>query len=238
MIGDPLLRLEECDSTNRVALDWDEAPHGACVVATSQTSGRGRLGRSWESAAGQGLYVSVVLRDQPAANLGICSLFSALAVGMALEEIAGVRTRIKWPNDILVVPRDGKPCKIGGILCESRGDKLVVGIGVNVGQTADQLPSRPIFPASSLHIETSQEWQVESVLSVVLRRLDEVLALSWTQARFDFRRRCFGLGDVVRVKSGSENQIGIFQDVGENGALLLRTADGLKTIVAGDVDYF
>ena len=238
MLGEPILRLEECDSTNRVALDWGDAPHGACVVAASQTAGRGRLGRVWESAAGCGLYFSLVLRPETPRNLGIWSLSSALGVAMALEEIAGVKTRIKWPNDVLVVAKNGEARKIGGILSEARGEQLVIGIGVNLNQNADELPARPIFAASSLHLETGKYWEIDAVLAAILGRLDTLFARDWPAIHPDFRRRCLGLGEVVRVKTGGETLIGIFQDVSDDGALLLRTADGMKTLVAGDVGYF
>jgi BirA family biotin operon repressor/biotin-[acetyl-CoA-carboxylase] ligase len=237
MLGEPLLHLDETDSTNRVALDWQDAPHGACVVARSQTSGRGRLGRNWESAADKGLYFSLILRVENA-GAPLYSLWSALGVAVALEKLSGAVFRLKWPNDVLCVTKNGEARKIGGILCEGRGEKLVVGIGVNVNHGEDELPERPIFPASSLRLETGRVFEIDAVLSAILDELEAVFAQSWEESHAEFRRRCFGLGDVVRVKSATESLVGVFEGVGEDGALLLRTADGAKRIVAGDVSYF
>jgi BirA family biotin operon repressor/biotin-[acetyl-CoA-carboxylase] ligase len=238
MLGQPILRLDEVDSTNRVALDWDDAPHGAAVIARSQTGGRGRLGRSWSSPRDTGLYLSLVLLPENPQNNAILSLMVALGVAQALEKTTGLKIAVKWPNDVLCVRKDGKALKIGGILCEVRGPKVVVGIGVNLNQNEDELPSRPLFEASSLQIETGREWGVDTVLDSIFSELERVLALGWTALHRDFVRHCFGLGDVVRVRNQSSSVIGLFEAVGEDGALLLRTPDGLKHIVAGDISYF
>ncbi len=237
MLGEPILRLDETDSTNRVALDWQDAPHGACVVARSQSGGRGRLGRSWESAADLGLYLSLVLRVE-GANAPLYSLWSALGVARALEKLSGASFRVKWPNDVLCVAQSGQARKIGGILCEGRGEILVVGIGVNVNHGADELPTRPIFPAASLRLETGRVFEIDAVSAAVLGELNAVFAQNGDDLHAEFARRCFGLGEVVSVKSATESLVGVFEGVESDGALLLRTADGLKRILAGDVSYF
>lgn len=241
MLGEPLLRLDVTDSTNRVALDWDDAPHGAAVVARFQTQGRGRLGRSWESAADLGLYLSLILRVERG-NAPLYSLSSALGVARAIEKCAGLKCRVKWPNDVLCVASNGEPRKIGGILCEARGDKLVVGIGVNLNQSGEELPLRPIFPASSLAMESGKTWEIDAVLDAVLGELNEVLPRlqngGWTDLRAEFERQCLGIGEVVRVQMESESVVGVSESVDETGALVLRTAAGVRAVLAGDVSYF
>lgn len=241
MLGEPLLRLDETDSTNRVALDWDEAPHGAAVVARFQSGGRGRLGRKWESAPDLGLYLSLILRvdtsDSP-----LYSLLSALGAARAIGKLSGLKCRVKWPNDVLCSSSSGEARKIGGILCEARGEKLVIGIGINVNQNAAQLPSRPIFPASSLALESGKSWQIDAILGAVLSELSDVLPRlshsSWDELRPQFERKCLGIGEVVRVKLETETLVGVFDSVGADGALMLKTADGVRRILAGDVGYF
>ena len=241
MLGEPLLKLEITDSTNRVALDWLDAPHGAAVVARVQTNGRGRLGRSWQSAADTGLYLSLVLRHR-APDAAIYSLLSALGAALALEKLTGLRCRLKWPNDVLTLSPTGEARKIGGILGEARGEKLVIGIGVNINQNRDELPDRPLFPASSLQVESGREWEVEAVLQAILMELDAIFTRfeenEWEALRREFERNCLGLGEVVRVGNGDATMLGIFEGVGADGALTLRTADGLQRILAGDVAYF
>ncbi|PQV65552.1 biotin-[acetyl-CoA-carboxylase] ligase [Abditibacterium utsteinense] len=241
MLGEPLLQLDETDSTNRVALEWNDAPHGAAVVARAQTSGRGRLGRSWESAADLGLYLSLILRVENS-SAPLYSLASALGVALALENLTGASFRVKWPNDVLCLASSGAAQKVGGILCEGKAGKLVVGVGVNVNQSAAQLPPRPIFPASSLALQSGTWWEIDAVLQAVLNELNEVLPrlenAGWSVLRGEFERKCLGIGEVVRVKLEAETVIGVFDSVGENGALVLRTAGGLRPIIAGDVSYF
>lgn len=129
--------LATCGSTNDVALAWarEGAPHGAVVVADTQTAGRGRHGRSWASPPGSHLYASFVVR----LGRGVAVAPLTLAIGVGLcdairgEGLAGAG--LKWPNDVLA---GGK--KLAGVLCESAGDAVVVGVGVNLDGTAAALP--------------------------------------------------------------------------------------------------
>lgn len=241
MLGEPLLRLDETDSTNRVALDWADAPDGAAVVARVQTQGRGRLGRKWESAPDLGLYLSLIVRVENS-DTPLYSLTSALGVALALEALTEQNLRVKWPNDVLCLSFNGEARKIGGILCEARGDKLVIGIGINVNQSAVQLPDRPIFPASSLRVESECEWEIDEVLNAVLCEMTVVLGVlkteGWSGLHSEFERKCLGIGEVVQIKTGAEALVGVFDSIEDDGSLVLRTADGLKRVLAGDIGYF
>lgn len=241
MLGEPLLRLDETDSTNRVALDWEEAPHGAAVFARAQTGGRGRLGRAWESAAGKGLYLSLVLRNT-APNAAIYALLGALGAARALQKMTEVKCRVKWPNDVLALSPRGEARKIGGILGEARGDKLVIGIGININQSHEELPDRPIFPASSLRLESGRNWEIEAVSSAILGELEglfsQLEAGEWEKLRAEFERVCLGVGEAVEVRTSGANLVGVFESIGEDGALILRTASGPRRVLAGDVNYF
>ncbi|MBW3636457.1 MAG: biotin--[acetyl-CoA-carboxylase] ligase [Armatimonadetes bacterium] len=238
MIGEPILRLETTDSTNRVALDWDEAPHGAAVVARAQSGGRGRLGRHWESPPDAGLYLSLILRPESPQNSAVWSLLAALGVARALEKLSGLKIGLKWPNDVLGFDPDGAPRKIGGILGEAKGSKIVVGIGINLNQSLEELPERPIFPASSLRLLSACDWDVDVVLAAVLSELDDVLGRNWDEVRADFERRCWGIGEVARFESEGASLLGVVAGVDGDGALMLRSADGLKRVVAGELSYF
>jgi len=141
--GVPCRWLLETASTNDVAREWAlaGAPDGAVVTACHQTQGRGRRERTWDSPAGVGLYTSVILRpDGPATDAPKLAILAGMAAFYALDK-AGVKDlRIKWPNDILSNGR-----KICGILVEPRIGEgriefAVLGIGVNVGQEADDFP--------------------------------------------------------------------------------------------------
>src|ERR1700733_6540894 len=154
-LGSPLLEFDTLPSTNELAREMavQGAVEGTTILAREQTAGRGRLGRTWTSAAGEGLYVSIILRPkvQPR-RFSIMTLASAVAVAETLISEFAVTPDIKWPNDVLVSDR-----KVCGILLETatEGDKLeyaILGIGVNLGQ--------PDFPddiresSTSLLLET------------------------------------------------------------------------------------
>ena len=223
MFGTPHQHFDEIDSTNRAALDWREAPHGALVSADSQTRGRGRLNREWSSPRGRGLYASLVLRDIDAAAL---SLRIGLGVALALERVSGLSIQIKWPNDLIC-----RGQKIGGILCEASGERTVAGIGLNLTHRENELPSRPIFPASSLRLLGVRDLAVDDLLPPLLEELQRALKNSnW---REDVEKRLFGRGEIVRCGE----ILGMLRGVDESGALQIQTSQKLETVVAGDVNF-
>ncbi len=137
LVGRELRCFEELDSTNNYLKSWTDGPDGAAVTAESQTAGRGRMDRSFQSPRGQGIYLSVLLRPPlPPDRLPPVTALAGVAVCAAVERVCGARPGLKWPNDPVLC---GK--KLCGILTElsleaetGRVQSLVLGIGVNVGQ--------------------------------------------------------------------------------------------------------
>ena len=224
-LGQPRKHFTESDSTNRVALDWTDAPHGALVVADAQTAGRGRLGRAWKSPAGKGLYFSLVIRpDEP--NPARFALLAGLGVAAAIESVCAVPIACKWPNDILC---NGQ--KIGGILCEMRDERLIVGVGLNVSHARADLPSRPIFPASSLLLESGKSFSIPTLLDAILNSLETTFEQKEWCA--DYEKRMWGIGEIAK----SNGVLGVVDGIESNGQLRLKTADGPKLIVAGELEW-
>ena len=166
--GTPFRFVERCASTQR---ELDGAPEGAVVATDEQTEGRGRLGRSWDAPAGTSLLFSVVLEPRvPGERLPELSLVAGEAVAEAIASVAGLAPAIKPPNDVLV---DGR--KVAGILAEASDGRVVLGIGVNVSQRADQLPSDVVTPATSLALEGADVDRAElfaAILAALERRYD------------------------------------------------------------------
>lgn len=161
-LGRPYRFVAECESTQRLL--EAEKPEGATVAADLQTQGRGRLGRSWEAPAGRALLFSVLLRPAPPLVLWAeLSLVAGEAVAAALP----VEARVSHPNDVFVAGR-----KIAGILPEAREGRVVLGIGVNVDQSAEELPADTPKPATSLRLETGREWPRAPLLAAVLLELE------------------------------------------------------------------
>ena len=157
---------ESTDSTQRMLAE-DES-EGAIAVAEVQTEGRGRLGRAWEAPAGTSVLVSVLLLPAvEAPRLPELSLVAGGAVAQAIAEVTGLEPAIKFPNDILVRSR-----KVAGILAESSEGRVVLGIGVNVNQTLEQLPTDAKTEPTSLRLELGGPVSRARLLAAILLQLE------------------------------------------------------------------
>ncbi len=162
--GRPYTFVDRCTSTQRLL---DGAPEGAVAAAGEQTEGRGRLGRTWHAPAGTSLLFSIVLEPPvPPARLPELSLLAGAAVAETVELETGLETTVKEPNDVLIEGR-----KVAGILAEAVGGRVVLGVGVNVSQTAEQLPGEVATPATSLALEGAVADPAD-LLATILERLE------------------------------------------------------------------
>lgn len=157
---------EVCASTQRLIRDDD--PEGAVAAADEQTEGRGRLGRTWQAPAGTSVLISVLLRPvvEPP-QLPELSLVAGGAVAEAIADVTGIDPAIKFPNDVLVA---GK--KVAGILAESSEGRVVLGIGVNVNQRAEELPPDAQTEPTSLAIEVGDRVDRGDLIAAILLRLE------------------------------------------------------------------
>ena len=230
------------ESTNTEAngLAREGAPEGTLIVANAQTRGRGRLGRSWVSPPGSGLYLSIILRPGcPPVWLPRLTLTAGVAVASAIQE-TGIRPQLKWPNDILIADR-----KVGGILTEAVFDKrridfAVLGIGINVNTERDELPISVRSLATSLRLSLGKPVSRVHLLQTLLHQLEqwyeffcagafETIHETWSE--FDTT-----LGRVVEVFLPERRLVGVAETLESDGTLLVRDNRGcLHRIVAGDV---
>lgn len=175
-LGRPYLYVEECESTQLLLAP--NASEGAVAVAEVQSAGRGRLGRTWTAPRGTGLLFSVLLRPRVSGErLPELSLVAGRAVAEAITAVTGLAPSLKFPNDVLL---DGR--KTCGILAEAREGRVVLGIGVNVNQTEDELPLETQTPPTSLRLELGRRVERAELLSEILvaleRRYDEWVTAS------------------------------------------------------------
>jgi BirA family biotin operon repressor/biotin-[acetyl-CoA-carboxylase] ligase len=226
-------------STNTDALEAAHAaaPHGSVYFADEQLAGRGRGDHAWHSAAGQGLYVSVLLRPPiPVARLPLLPLAAGLAAADAIHATTNLAIDLRWPNDLLIGER-----KTGGILVEAKTESsaiayAVVGIGINVHQRT--FPADLATPATSLDIEATKSIPRQSLLVSLLKSLQgEALALldpasiEAIPLRVQQASTWFS-GRSVEVH-GPQACKGVTAGLDENGFLLVRTASGLVTVQTG-----
>lgn len=218
------------------------AAGGIVLAAEEQTAGRGRLGRTWTAPPRAGLTFSVLLRPTaPASRWAWLPLLTGVAVATAVSRDTGVRTRLKWPNDLLVGDR-----KLAGILVErveseSGGSAAVVGVGLNVTTSAEELPTAT---ATSLALEGRADVDRTALLEAILTEL-AARHRAWLAAAGDpelaglrdaYRALCVTLGRDVRVGlPDGAVVLGAASDIDGDGALVVCTADGERRIGAGDV---
>ncbi|MCL4501591.1 MAG: biotin--[acetyl-CoA-carboxylase] ligase [Deltaproteobacteria bacterium] len=240
LIG-PVHHFDVVASTNDLAkeLAAREAPEGTLVVAESQTCGRGRLGRQWDSPPGSGLYVSLLLRPKlPPTEMPQITLTTAVAVARALNRVTGVTPGIKWPNDLLL---DGK--KVGGILTEMETESeqirhLVVGLGLNVNNTAFPAELEPI--ATSLVLATGRRHPRLEILQAWLEEFEDLyerfLARKFAGILDEWRSLTVTLGNRVTVRQGPETICGQALEVAPDGALLVETDAGeVVRVTSGEI---
>jgi BirA family transcriptional regulator, biotin operon repressor / biotin---[acetyl-CoA-carboxylase] ligase len=216
------------------------APSGSVLVAEEQTRGRGRLDRVWQSKPGAALTFSVLLRPAgvPPGNRGWLPLLAGVAVVAGLRAQAGLEASLKWPNDVLA-----GQAKLAGILAEQTGTAIVVGIGLNVGQRGDELPSEQ---ATSVWLEGATGADRAAILAAVLREFERWYQ-RWTSGprpgdatasglRAEYLKYCATVGKQVRVElPGGSVLTGRASDVDGVGQLLVSAADGGHAVSAGDV---
>ncbi|SFS40854.1 biotin--[acetyl-CoA-carboxylase] ligase [Saccharopolyspora flava] len=218
------------------------------LIAEEQSAGRGRLQRQWLSPRGSGLFVSVLLRPGvPPSAVAWMPLIAGVALAETVERTSGVPAGLKWPNDLLLGSGE-EWLKGAGILSEAvagpDGIAIVLGMGVNLAQRRDQLPTGAGgLPATSLAAEGAEVDRAEFAIAL-LDALAEVEG-RWRDAGGDvvatglltrYRRLCRTLGQRVRVELGEEDLIGEAVDVDDSGRLVVRADTGRTTAVsAGDV---
>ena len=235
---------KETDSTNLRAKEAGELEkdisQGMLFIADKQTAGVGRRGRSWESMAGENVYMSLLLKpDLEPAKAPMLTLVMAVAVASALKKVCKVEAQIKWPNDLVL---NGK--KICGILTEMGLDGMqikyvVIGVGINVNRK--EFPEELLDKATSLAMETSEEFDKDAIISAVVEEFykyyDGFLQtgdLSYLQETYN--QSLVNRGREVRIHEPGNEYNARAIGINEQGELLVETEGGKRqNIYAGEV---
>ena len=242
LVANGLLALQETGSTNQDLLSLAESknhPEFFTLVTEFQTAGRGRLDRKWQAAPGSSVMASVLLRPsfKDPAGIGWLSLMMAEAIKTALVSLK-LDAKIKWPNDVLV-----KNLKISGVLAEANKDLtvVVVGFGINVNQTAQDLPTS--FATSLLEAGASS-LDRDNVLAQTLASFRalylELLDAGGDAVASGLREKIVGssatIGEIVEVSfPDGTSAVGEAIGIDEGGRLQVKTSSKTLTVSAGDV---
>lgn len=243
LIGKEIHIFSELGSTNDLAKDMaaQGAPAGTVILADSQTKGRGRMGRSFVSPPGVGIYLSIILRPSlPPIRLSLLTLASGVAVARAITAVTGLKASLKWPNDLLINNKKAVGILTEGKIEDNRMSFLIIGIGINVNNDSTHFPSDLLQLVTSLKIEMGEPISRTALVTKLLQQMER----SYLQLEAgdeegiirEWSNYSDTLGKWIRVSSQNRVTEGLAERVDETGALVLRRSDGQRErVTAGDV---
>lgn len=241
-LGRKIVHYHQIDSTNKEAkkLAASGEKEGTIVISEEQLAGRGRLGRTWISPAGTGIWMSVILRPSIApTDASKITLLAGLAVCEGIKEATGLPVQIKWPNDLVLHNK-----KICGILTEMSAEMekinyIILGIGINVN--TDSFPEDLKNTATSLKIEGEKEYDRKEIVKAILMYLEQYYELYMKNQDMEdllekYKNHCLTLGKEVKIIHRNEEFIGKAVDLSKEGELIVEKQDGqVITVFSGEV---
>lgn len=241
--GHPLEYRDRVTSTNDRVLDMARrgAPEGTVALTEEQTAGRGRRGHGWFSPPGLGIWTSFLLRPRlPGRHLPPLTLCAAHATALIIEAHTGLDISIKWPNDILIADR-----KVAGILGETKnmlreGPCIVIGIGINVNQTASSFPEEIQESATSLRIAKGERYSRQDLFKSLVESFEaayhDYLESGLSNILTELNPRLAWRGDIVEVDDPVNPASGRVVEINEDGSLKLETQDsGCISVHSGSI---
>lgn len=230
------------DSTNKKAKEIaQDEEEGTVIIAEEQTQGKGRMGRSWISPKGKGIWMTMILKPNlEPMKVPKMTLIAAAAVHKALNKL-GIKSQIKWPNDILV---DGK--KVCGILTEMSGELnmvnyVIMGIGINVNLDEEDIPDELKDIAGSLKLTTGKKINRKELAANILNEFEKLYLSFKEEDNIEevlkiCKENSILLGEEVRIIRGNNIRIGKAIDINDNGELVVKfDGDLVENIMAGEV---
>lgn len=235
---------EDVDSTQQLAHQFAQqgAANGTVILAEQQNAGKGRLGRTWFSPKGTGLWMSFVLRPELALpQVPQLTLLSSVAVLRGIKQVVDVDVQIKWPNDLLINHR-----KLAGILTElnaeaDRVNFVILGIGINVNQKREHFPDDLLNVATSLCVETGQVINRKQLFIHIVKQWEELYELylhkGFSPIRTLWEANSVSMGKVIKARTTNGVLEGIAQGITNEGVLLLQDSDGtIHKIYSADIE--
>ena len=240
IFGSKIYTFQTIDSTKNCAktMAGVGAPEGVVVIAEEQTSGKGRLGRTWQANAGENLTLSIVLRPKVVTDaMNLLPLYVAIVAADAIETSTHLKVECKWPNDLLINKKKVGGVLIEGAIREGQLDYAVVGLGLNVNQL--EFPSDLLHKASSLRLEANKEIDRLQLFRDILTTLESsyktAVASAFQTVVASWIKRSVMLNKPIAVSQRGNIITGVVKGLSTDGGLILQTNGTLQTFFAGDV---
>ncbi|HLR22346.1 MAG TPA: biotin--[acetyl-CoA-carboxylase] ligase [Pseudogracilibacillus sp.] len=244
-LGKKIIHKTSMPSTQALAHDLarNGAKHGTVIIADEQTTGKGRMGRTWFSKKGKAISMSMILRPNLLPYLTPqLTLLTATVVAEVLQQHTGSTVQIKWPNDILI---NGQ--KMTGILTEMQAEQdqvqyVIIGVGININHTAKDLPDLSEYQATSLYMATQQKWDIIPIIQQILRTFEEKYAMflkdGFNPVKQSWESYGFRMNETLQITSGKETFNAVFLGIAEDGALLAKRLNGnIESIYSGEITW-
>lgn len=240
---DKTIQFRSIDSTNLEAYRQREQNAGMNVlfVAEEQTAGKGQQGRTWESQAGKGLWMSLFLGrpESLMADLQLLSLFTGLIVQQSISTLTGVDTQLKWPNDIMIGPK-----KCGGILTEiqwkgSEAQSAIIGMGINLTHTTSEFSAEIQKVSTSLALSGANNLEKDHLMNSIAQEFFARYPLLENASTLVdlWNQHAWKLDEVVDWQQGEEKISGLFRGIDENGSARLQVENELMSFSSGEIRW-
>lgn len=245
-LGKNIIHKSTTTTTQRIAhhAARENAEHGTVIIADEQTEGKGRMEREWHSTKHKGIWMSIILRPSilPAAAPQL-TLLTATVLADVIAEQTTAEPKIKWPNDLLINDK-----KTAGILTEMQAEQdwihyIIIGIGMNVNLTNDEIPKMLTNKATSIKLETGYDQQIVTLIQQILlyfeRSYDTFIERGFSNIKTKWESYGYRIGETIRIQSNHKILDATFTGVAEDGALLVETSDeGSQKIYSGEIEWF
>ncbi|MGM8211597.1 biotin--[acetyl-CoA-carboxylase] ligase [Virgibacillus sp. W0430] len=245
-LGKKIIHKKSTPSTQRLAHQaaLELAEHGTVLIADEQTEGKGRMDRSWHSSRNKGIWMSLILRPHILPYLAPqLTLLAATVIADVIYKHTLIKPQIKWPNDILI---DQK--KLAGILTEMQAEQdkvqyIVLGIGMNINQTIDDLPNDIKDKATSLQIETNKKWDLQQLIQKILetfeKKYEEYIINGFPNVKTEWEDYGFRINESIQITTMQSTWFGTFVGIAEDGALLAKRKDGkIERLYSAEIAWF
>ena len=245
-LGKTIVHKESVDSTQQIAheLAREGAPHGTVVIANEQTSGRGRMNRTFYSQSDQGIWMSLLIRPHILPYLAPqLTLLTATVLAEAIDEMFDIQTHIKWPNDVLINEQ-----KISGILTEMHAEQdqiqyVVIGIGINVFQNEEDFHPDIKKKATSIHLHTDQTIEkhhlVQTILQTFEKQYESFVNSGFPEVKEKWEKYGFKIGEMISIKTMRKSWNALFLGISEDGALITQVpGEQPERIYSAEIEWF